>query len=830
MKNITTHAIANRLVMLIALTAGPAAHAATWDWVGQYGAAFNNSLHWIDRASGLNGLPAFSDDIVFRSSVVFNTGDYFTLGRMDGDALVMRGGLLSHMAPFATPSTLASLTFEGGILSNASGTPGHLVTQATNWSSGTFSGGINEVQAALTFSGQGSGGSNPLMDYLHTLQNKATMNWASGDIVVSGGSTIVNEGTFNLTSDGKIEYGRDPSGTLYNKATGRLAKGAGSASTINVLLVNEGEINVAPASQIDLASHASFLDGTRITGGGSVRVLVGAAFSGQFAAQHALELNNGVYTGAGALSAGDVRWSGGSFSNLPGEGSAMVIDSGATLRIEASGRGKSVDNHAVLTNRGRIEMEDNFSIRNSARLVVEGVGSALEARPAAAGLTIQGDAVLEMKADATLLNSSGQRLRVEAVVDGAGTFKANSGDIEYSNYANQFRDGVRFTGAGVNILRSRTGFDGQVHSTNLVLDSGGWIHGNMLLASGTLQWKDGVFAAAQSESNTATIASGASLLAIGNATKSISGYGGSGFILVNQGSLNWSGGDMVLGNNSSLINQGQMHVDGARQISENGIGNGCYLLNKTGGVIEKTGDGDFKIAVHAGNGPIVSSRVTNEVGAVLQIQQGSVTLSSAYGGWDNDGTVDLATGTRLSVIGQPLRNHGSLVGQGSFVASYLVNDGVIAPGHSAGTLRIENALYLNSGSVLDLEFGGPGNSDRIEVDGILTLDGILNIHALTGYIPHVGDSFALISANTVSGSFDQINFVGFGPGITLTTSWNSGTLNAAVQAVPETESWAMLLAGLGLLGWKMRRARAVECASMSYRMLQFLFIANWRVS
>jgi len=821
MKTITTHAIASRLVMLIAIAVSSAAHAATWDWVGQYGAAFSNSLHWKDRASGLNGLPAFSDDIVFRSSVVFNTGDYFTLGRMDGDALVMRGGLLSHMASSTTPSTLANLTFEGGILSNAPGTPGHLATQVTNWSGGTFSGGIHEVQGALTFSGQGSGGSNPLMDYLHTLQNKATMNWASGDIVVSGGSTIINEGIFNFTSDGKIKYGRDPSGTLYNKAAGRLAKGAGSASTINVHLVNEGEIHVAPATQIDLASHASFLDGTRITGGGSVRVLAGAAFSGQFAAQNALELNSGVYTGAGVLGAGEMRWSGGSFSNLPGEGSAMVIDHGAKLRIEASGRGKALDNHAVLTNRGRIEMEDNFTIRNSARLVVEGVGSALEVRPAAVGLTIQGDAVLEMKADATLLNSSGQHLRIEAVVDGAGTFEAAGSDIEYSNYANQFRDGVRFTGAGENILRSRTGFDGQVHSSNLVLDTGGWIHGNMQLASGTLHWKDGAFAAAQSESNTATIASGANLLVTGNAKKSISGYGGSGFILVNQGNLGWSGGDMVLGNNSSLINQGLLHVDGAHQISENGIGNGCYLLNKTGGVFEKTGDGDFKIAIHAGNGPIVSSRVTNEIGAVLQIQQGSVTLSSAYGGWDNDGTVDLASGTRLSVIGQPLRNHGSLTGQGSYAASYIVNEGVIAPGHSAGTLRFENALYLAGGSVLDLEFGGPENSDRIEVDGSMTLDGILNIHALAGYLPHVGDNLALISANAVSGNFDQINFVGFGPGVTLASAWNGGALSASIQAVPEPETWAMLLTGLGLAGWKRRRASAIEHASMSCRMHQF---------
>lgn len=799
MKGHAIHQVPIQRALYLTLCLCPVAQADTWDWVGQYGAAFNNSLHWNNRASGLNGLPLFGDDVVFRSSVEFNTGDNFTLGRMDGDTLIMRGGLLSHMAASTAPSTLANLNFTDGILSNAPGTQGHLVTQTSTWSGGTFSGGTHEVQGILTFSGEGSSGTNPLMDYLHILQNKADMNWSSGDILVSGGSKIVNEGRFMLASDGKIDYGRDPSGALINLSTGLLAKSLGTASTIKVQLVNEGEIAVAPATQIDLAVPASFLDGSRFTGGGNVRVLAGAAFSGQFASQQSLELNSGTYTGAGRLAAGEVRWTGGSFANLPGEGSAIVIDSGAKLRVEASTRGKAVDNLAVLTNRGHIELEDNLTIRSGARLVVEGPGSVFEARPAAAQVSILGDAALEMKADARLLNNSGQSLRIEVAVDGAGTFEAASGNIEFTNYANQFHDGVRFTGAGQNILLNRNGFDGAFHSGNLVLETGGWIHGRAELASGTLQWRGGSFTAVVGETNTAWIASGATVQITGNATKSINGYGGSGF--TNQGTLDWSGGEIVLGHAAVLRNQGLLKVDGARIISENNIGNGSYLLNESGGVIEKTSAGDFEIAVHAGNGPIVGSRVSNDVGASLIIRGGSVTLSSAGGGWDNDGTVDLAPGTRFAVIGYPLRNHGSLIGNGSFTASSIFNDSIIAPGHSAGTLHFETELSLLQRSVLDMEFGGPGNSDRLEVVNTLALDGILNIRLLAGYTPQVGDSFVLISAGAISGNFDQINFVGFAPGVELAYAWNGGTLTASVQAVPEPETWVMLLAGLGLVGW-----------------------------
>jgi hypothetical protein len=61
--------------------------------------------------------------------------------------------------------------------------------------------------------------------------------------------------------------------------------------------------------------------------------------------------------------------------------------------------------------------------------------------------------------------------------------------------------------------------------------------------------------------------------------------------------------------------------------------------------------------------------------------------------------------------------------------------GTIAPGSSPGQTHVVGSLTLQSGSVLDFELGtnSPGQSDKIVVDGDLTLAGTLNVTNLAGF-------------------------------------------------------------------------------------------------
>jgi len=80
---------------------------------------------------------------------------------------------------------------------------------------------------------------------------------------------------------------------------------------------------------------------------------------------------------------------------------------------------------------------------------------------------------------------------------------------------------------------------------------------------------------------------------------------------------------------------------------------------------------------------------------------------------------------------------GTLGGIGKIHGNVLVDDGIVAPGASVGTLRL-GSLALSASSALDFELGDPAgapgaDSDLLEVDNDLTLDGTLNVIDAGGF-------------------------------------------------------------------------------------------------
>jgi len=74
----------------------------------------------------------------------------------------------------------------------------------------------------------------------------------------------------------------------------------------------------------------------------------------------------------------------------------------------------------------------------------------------------------------------------------------------------------------------------------------------------------------------------------------------------------------------------------------------------------------------------------------------------------------------------------TLAGSGSIAGTVTVdNGGILSPGNSPGVLTV-GALTLNNTSILNYELGSPA-SDRVDVTGALTLDGILNVQAAVGF-------------------------------------------------------------------------------------------------
>jgi outer membrane autotransporter protein len=100
---------------------------------------------------------------------------------------------------------------------------------------------------------------------------------------------------------------------------------------------------------------------------------------------------------------------------------------------------------------------------------------------------------------------------------------------------------------------------------------------------------------------------------------------------------------------------------------------------------------------------------------------------------------------------------GSMVGGNGLIAGNLVNNGLVSPGNSPGTLSIGgNFTQTPSGSFL-LEAGSLSVFDRLNVTGAAALAGNLTATGFGGHTLSVGDRYQFLTADGgISGTFDTI--------------------------------------------------------------------------
>ncbi|MEE4453135.1 autotransporter-associated beta strand repeat-containing protein [Novosphingobium resinovorum] len=138
-----------------------------------------------------------------------------------------------------------------------------------------------------------------------------------------------------------------------------------------------------------------------------------------------------------------------------------------------------------------------------------------------------------------------------------------------------------------------------------------------------------------------------------------------------------------------------------------------------------------------GNADSFSGTISGS-GGLVKTGTGSLTLGGAN---TYDGTTTVATGT-LALQGSvaeavDVAGGAVLTGSGSAGGTVTLADNatLVVGGAGAGTFT-SGGLVLSSGSVLEMGLGAPnvaGASDRLQVNGNLTLDGTLNVTDLGGF-------------------------------------------------------------------------------------------------
>jgi autotransporter family porin len=183
--------------------------------------------------------------------------------------------------------------------------------------------------------------------------------------------------------------------------------------------------------------------------------------------------------------------------------------------------------------------------------------------------------------------------------------------------------------------------------------------------------------------------------------------------------------------------------------------------------------------------------------------------STIQGNFTNNGSVMGTAGTLTFV--NDVNGAGGYAGNIAFKAAFNPGNSPAAVGFGGGNVSFDSA------SVLNMEIFGttPGvQYDQLVSINTLTFNGTLNLVFGNGYVPLAGSSFALFGFNNFNGSFgtaadgySKITVAGYDRSkLDFSHLATDGSVN--VTAVPEPETYAMLLAGLGLMGFIVRRRRA----------------------
>lgn len=273
-------------------------------------------------------------------------------------------------------------------------------------------------------------------------------------------------------------------------------------------------------------------------------------------------------------------------------------------------------------------------------------------------------------------------------------------------------------------------------------------------------------------------------------------------------------------------------------------GGGTGTLKIDGGVLNLATGGSVNVdnlyvgtTSYSGSHTLTASRSITATSEI--IGQGGVGSFTQSGGAHNvTGTLSLGTGLNgngtfnmqggtltVGVINSvnagvaAFNFTGGTLAVGTFIGNLANDGGTLAPGASPGTTLVQGDYTQGATGILSIELGGTGAGlfDVLQVTGTATLAGELDVAFWNGFSATAGDSFDIMSATNLTGSFDTFNLAALGAGLVWDVDYLydqdvAGTdyLRLSVQAVPEPEAYAMMLAGLGLVGWAARRRKQVH--------------------
>ncbi len=682
----------------------------------------------------------------------------------------------------------AGLNLQVGTFNNAGGAIEVRDGSFARFSGGTFSGGV--LRGAST--GELTGSTNATLNGVNIegvlgLRNgeglgiagvsvntgtlKLNGNNFLTDLRINGDATVNGVGTILLSNSGNNRiYSQSGAGTLTLGA-GQTLRGAGQLGVNLLNVINQGTVVAEGSAGLDLRV------GTFNNAGGAIEVR-----DGSFAR-----------FGGGTFSGGVLR--GATTGELAGSTNATL--NGVNIEgVLGLRNGEGVGIAGVSVNSGTFKLNGNnflTDLRVNGDATINGGGTILLSNSGS-------NRIYSQSGSATLTLGVGQSLR------GAGQLGVN-----LLNVVNQ----------GTVVAEGSVGLDIRVGTFNN--------------AGGAIEVRDGSFARFGGGTFSGGVLRGA-------ATGELAGSTNATLNGVNiEGVLGLRNGEGV-GIAGVSINSGTLKLNGSNFLTDlrvNGDatinGNGTILLSNSNSNRIYGESNAYRLTIGAGQtvrgaGQLGVNllKITNN-GAIIADQSVALTINpTASDPLTNRGTVEVAAGSQMTLSGSNLLQDGVsartvvngtlttplvdlgagfLSGSGTIIGAVSNTGGAVAPGASPGKLAIQGNYTQGADGSFDVEINGLQQGvehDWLAITGTASLAGTLRLNF--GYTPTLGSSFVILTSGGLrSGTFSTLIQPS---GWDVVATYNPHDVTLTVAAVPEPESYALMVAGLALVGLAARRRNA----------------------
>ncbi len=755
-------------------------------------------------AGGTTG--SIAGGITNNATVVFNRSDAIAFaGGIAGTGTVVQAG-----SGNATFSGVISGT--GAFRQEGSGT-------TTLTANNTFTGGTTVSNGTLQIGAGGATGAiaGNITNNATVVFNRSDAVAFAGAVVGSG--NLVNAGSGNTTLSGVISGAGNlrQAGTGTTILTGNNSYTGGTTVAAGTLqigaggttgglvgnIVNNGTLAINRSDAVTLSGAISGNGTVANAGNGNTTfdgVISGTGALRQAGTGTAILTAANTYTGGTTIAAGTLQiGAGGTTGSLVGS-----ITNNGTLAINRSD---------AITLSGAIAGSGNVVNTGNGNTTLEGVVSGAGAlRQAGTGTFILTAANTytggtTVAAGTLQLGAGGTAGSVAGNITNNGTLALNRSDSSTLDGVVSGTGSLRHLGSGTTTLTGNNIYSGgtTIAAGTLQIGAGGTVGsitgnivnngtlainrsdsytlGGVVSGSGSLTQAGGgttTITGAQSYTGGTTIAAGTLQLGSGNTTGSVTGNIVNNAILaVNRSdavtlvnSISGAGSVVNLGNGTLSLAGNNTYAGGTTvsagtiEVADNtnlGAAPGIVTLN--GGTLRATLGFTTSRNIALG-----TSGGTIDTGANILTAQGVI---SGAGNLTKSGTGELRlsgantyTGTTTIAQGAIFLNGGSLgattvnagarlTGNGS-VRGNLSNAGQLSPGASAGTIGVTGNFSQSAAGSFVAELASPTSFDSLTVSGTATLGGTLAVSGLNGYVPQPGQTFRIVEANSVTGTFASL--------------------------------------------------------------------------